>query len=299
MLVAHSKAKALESILPLLVHIQAKLDSDLSLDALAAKAGLSRFHLHRLFRQTTGETAKAYILRLRLQQAAFRLMLHDDRVIDIALECGFSNHASFSRAFRDHYGVAPSQYRADARTPVVRSTSSPRAPDLSGQPSERAALRIVHLRAMHLAFIRHVGPYESVDPTLWAQLENWAKRRGLAHQLLIGIGHDPPSSTPSHLLRFDAAIDVPGPFATEGRIGYQRLEGGTHASTTHVGPYAALPETYEAVFGELLRLKQYKVIGLPAIEIYQATAINPDYGLNHTALYFPLRAAENRGRRRS
>lgn len=281
--------KALETILPLLVHIQAKLDSDLSLDALAAKAGISRFHLHRLFRQTAGETAKAYILRLRLQQAAFRLMLHDDRVIDVALECGFSNHASFSRAFRDHYGVAPSQYRADART-AARTESTRRALDLSGQRPERAALRIVRLRTMHLAFIRHVGPYASVDPTLWAQLKDWAKRRGLAHQLLIGIGHDSPSSTPPHRLRFDAAIDVPGPFATEGRIGYQRLEGGTHASTTHVGPYATLPETYEAVFGELLRLKQYKVIGLPAIEIYQATAINPDYELNHTALYFPVRA---------
>ena len=49
-----------ETLLPLLVHIQAQLDGDLGLEALSRKAGLSPFHLQRLFKAAIGETPKAY-----------------------------------------------------------------------------------------------------------------------------------------------------------------------------------------------------------------------------------------------
>ena len=50
--------------------IRGDLDDDESLDALAARAGWSRFHFHRAFRAVTGETPKRYTLRLRLERAA-------------------------------------------------------------------------------------------------------------------------------------------------------------------------------------------------------------------------------------
>jgi AraC family transcriptional regulator len=53
-------ANALEKLLPVLVHIQANLDEDLSLDAVAKRAQLSPFHFHRLFRAAIGETLKQY-----------------------------------------------------------------------------------------------------------------------------------------------------------------------------------------------------------------------------------------------
>ena len=61
----------------LLVHIQAHLDEDLSLDVLSAKASLSPAHFQRTFQALVGETPKNYVARLRLERAAFRLLIHN------------------------------------------------------------------------------------------------------------------------------------------------------------------------------------------------------------------------------
>jgi AraC-like DNA-binding protein/effector-binding domain-containing protein len=90
----------------------AHLDQDVSLAALAGQAGLSTFHLHRVFSAAAGETPKQFTLRLRLGRAAAMLLTSEDAVLDIALDCGFQSHEAFSRAFRKRFGMTPSDYRA-------------------------------------------------------------------------------------------------------------------------------------------------------------------------------------------
>ena len=100
-------ANALEKLLPVLVHIQANLDEDLSLDAVAKRVGLSSFHFHRLFRLAIGETLKQYTQRLRLERAANRLVIHDTTILDVALDSGFQSHETFSREFKRRFQVTP------------------------------------------------------------------------------------------------------------------------------------------------------------------------------------------------
>jgi AraC-like DNA-binding protein len=89
-----------ETLLPLLVYIQAHLDGDLSLHALSRQAGWSPAYFHRVFKAVLGETPRAYVTRLRLQRSAFRLLIQDATLLDITLECGFHNHETFTSAFR-------------------------------------------------------------------------------------------------------------------------------------------------------------------------------------------------------
>ena len=112
------------------------LDEDVSLAALAGQAGLSAFHLHRVFSATAGETPKQFTQRLRLGRAAAMLLTSDDSVLDIALACGFQSHEVFTRAFRKNFGIAPSAYRARG---------------LAGGSDEGQA-------AMHAAMVDSVGP---------------------------------------------------------------------------------------------------------------------------------------------
>ena len=106
-------------LLSVLRHVKARLDGDVSLDALAERSGWSAFHLHRAFRRLVGETPKAYTQRLRLDQAAARLAAGTDRVVDVALDSGFASHEVFTRAFTRRYGRSPERYRA-----AVRSTAT-------------------------------------------------------------------------------------------------------------------------------------------------------------------------------
>jgi AraC family transcriptional regulator len=279
-----------DSLLPLLVHIQAHLEGDLSLAALSRKAGLSPFHLQRRFKAAIGETPKTYTERLRLERAAFRLLVHDSNVLDIALECGFQTHETFLRAFRRRFGRAPSEYREWLREELSAWHETGTDDCADAAPAfELSPTKVIPMRPVHVAFRRHVGPYDSVPESLFDDLEEWAVRRGLhGPPIWMGIGHDAPGTTRPERLRFDAALVVPGPFAVEGKIGYQVLSGGAFAVTTHVGSYESLPAAYGTIFPRLMALPGYQLVGLPAVEIYHTTRVNVRYRLNHTDLCLPV-----------
>jgi AraC family transcriptional regulator len=284
---------ASNAILPTLVHMQANLDGDLSLGAMAEQAGYSPHHFHRTFRLAVGETPRAHALRLRIERAAFQLSFHADSILDVALASGFASHETFSRAFRRRFGVSPTSYRSDARASIRPRLSAPDRASLD-RISSLSTTRIVTLPATHVAFVRHVGPYEAVGADLWDGLLAWAEVNPTVEpQVLLGIGQDSPSTTPAERLRFDAAIRVPGPFVASGLVGHQVLPEGRYALTPHAGSYSELGAAYEQIFTRLLGRDDLTLVGLPVIEIYHATRIDPDRVMNHTDIYVPVTGRES------
>ncbi len=87
------------------------LRETISLDALAALSGLSRFHFLRQFSDVVGMTPGRYVRMLRLCRAGRLLRRSDDSVLEVALSVGFADHAAFSRAFASQMGITPSNYR--------------------------------------------------------------------------------------------------------------------------------------------------------------------------------------------
>ncbi|HWO01340.1 MAG TPA: helix-turn-helix transcriptional regulator, partial [Blastocatellia bacterium] len=170
---------ALEKLLPVLVHIQANLDGDLSLEALAKRVSLSPYHFHRLFRSAVGETLKQYSQRLRLERAASRLIIHDGTILDVALDSGFQSHETFSREFKRRFQVTPRGYRKWGKAKLKRSSASMPPLDEAYEDFELSETKVTRLAQLHIAFIRHVGPYEAVPETLWRKLADWARTKRL------------------------------------------------------------------------------------------------------------------------
>lgn len=105
-------AAALSRVIDTLRWIDERPDAALALDRLAEHAQLSPYHFLRTFERATGVTPHQYVLRARLRAAAQRLVDTRDKVIEIALECGFSDLSNFNRAFRTEFGVPPREYRS-------------------------------------------------------------------------------------------------------------------------------------------------------------------------------------------
>jgi AraC family transcriptional regulator len=143
-----------------LTYIQANLDGDLSLEALSEIAGCSPPYFARRFAAMMAETPKQYTSRLRLETAVLRLILLDDGILEIALDCGFSNHETFSRAFRRRVGVAPHVFRRKDRLPTASEQELPQRAD-AATPASLSSTVVRTLQPMSLAFIRHTGPYEN------------------------------------------------------------------------------------------------------------------------------------------
>src|SRR5579862_9384658 len=108
-----------------------KMEEDLSLDEMAQSVGLSTAHFARMFRKSTGETPHQFVLRQRLERAKEMLRAPDARVLDVAVACGFKTQQHFAQAFRDVWGVSPTEYRQDlagSEASQASETSSEDAP---------------------------------------------------------------------------------------------------------------------------------------------------------------------------
>lgn len=104
-------------------YLQEHFAETANLSGLAQMAGFSKYHFHRLFTARYGQTPGDYLKRIRLEQAACRLLSgHHTRITDIAYECGFSSSQHFANSFKKHYGVPPGMVRNgfDWRTIVLK-----------------------------------------------------------------------------------------------------------------------------------------------------------------------------------
>ncbi|MEL6349668.1 MAG: GyrI-like domain-containing protein [Myxococcota bacterium] len=224
---------------------------------LARVAGFSRYHFHRVFVGIVGETPGRFIQRVRLERAAHQLRQRlGVPITTIGFDAGFSSSATFARAFRERFGVSPSQWRAgegDDRNLGMTIRNPGAAIDVSrGHPdpathhwtwrvtmaSEEHIQTIVTVRDLvpvEMAYVRHIGPYAqqpAVFTDLIGRLMRWAGPRGLfrpPETKLRCIYHDSPQITDQDKLRISLGIPVPAQTPVDGEIGRMTLEGGATA----------------------------------------------------------------------
>ena len=84
---------------------------DITIDDVATHAGFSTDYFNRIFFAHTGFNIMEYVRFSRLKKAAHLLRGTNNDILDIALDCGYEAHESFSRAFKNQYGISPSEYR--------------------------------------------------------------------------------------------------------------------------------------------------------------------------------------------
>src|SRR5262249_39313322 len=148
------------------------------------------------------EGVNEYVRRLRLESAAVALKTTERGILQIALDAGYNSHEAFTRAFRQMFAVAPSEFRAGQHPGYVHKV----------EPAVTCHTAIVQVRiqdipARRLAFLRHIGPYDQVGPT-FSRLMQWAWPKGLVGPgtVVLGICHDDPDVTPPDKIRYDCCI---------------------------------------------------------------------------------------------
>lgn len=101
--------------------IKSKSDEALTLRTLSKKLGYSEFYISRKFRTISGMKLRDYLRYRRLAFALKDVRDTDKGILEIAMDYGFSSNEAFTRAFKEIYGLSPSEYRK-APVPVVLRT---------------------------------------------------------------------------------------------------------------------------------------------------------------------------------
>ena len=97
-----------------LAHVHANISEDLSIDALARRAGMSRAVFDRQFKAATLQSPLQYIKALRLSEASM-LIARGETIGDAANAVGYHNSSQFSREFRRKFGASPRAWAREAR----------------------------------------------------------------------------------------------------------------------------------------------------------------------------------------
>lgn len=243
-------------------HIHDNPADDLSLDALADVAAMSRYHWHRIFHAMTGETLAQAVRRIRLERAAFWLVQSDRTLARIARDVGYGSVPSFIRAFGEAYGVSPVRFRQGAASPMRRT-------EYSSGDDNMHELDIQTHPDRRLLALSHIGPYSDLGrsfQTLSAMIT--ARGRWPDVEAMAAVYVDDPAAVPEAELQSWAAVAV-GPDAPgEEGLDEVPLPGGRFAVLQYKGPYAGLAGAWQALYGTNLPASGLEPRDAPCFELY-------------------------------
>ncbi len=182
----------------------------------AERAAYSVDHFGRIFKAVAGEPLGDFLLRIRLERAACRLLKCPSMsVTAIAAEAGYSS-SNFAVAFKRRYGASPSAYRSDpasavpdAYREVMRRIAATRRDEEASRRVE-SSCSIRTIPGMTLYRERFRGRYEDLRPTWHSFCIRAAVKFPGGDHTYVGISRDDPITSDPARSAYDLCVSVPG-----------------------------------------------------------------------------------------
>lgn len=233
-------------------YIEKHIDQPIDLASLAEIACFSPFHFHRMFTFLVGETPNNFLLRIRIEKAAYLLRGDKNRSIsEIAYSCGFNNASSFSRTFRKYFSCTAKDFRETekgifavdglfySKNGQLLSKNHQKHLDIDSQFCSvefknliimNTKIEVKEMPEMKVIYCRHTGQFHLIYKA-YEKLIKWAAPRNLLNfpeTKSLTVYHDDPSITDIEKVRQDACITVVGDVKVDGEIGKMTVAGGKY-----------------------------------------------------------------------
>lgn len=265
-------------------YINNHLDQAVVLTKLAEISHFSPYHFHRITRAFMGEPIGTYIVRVRLETAARLIRYTDMSVAEIAYRVGYDVPASLSKAFKQQYGISPSEYRTNKDFTIMKA-------EKKDMQLKIKAPKIVEIEAKQAIYIKLTGKYGSLDFSgSWQRLWQFVKEHklftaGMEH---IAIYHDDPKVTESDKLRTDICLVVKKDVKPQGDIGVKEIKAGKFAMFHYQGAYSNLDAVYDMIYGKLLPENGLRLRDYPCFEKYLNHPDRTEPEKLKTEIYIPV-----------
>jgi len=278
-------------------YLRGNLDRPVKLKELAKVACFSEFHFHRIFRAVSGETLNNFTNRLRLEKAARLLRFSTRSLTDIALDCGFSSSATFSRAFRSGYDTSPSQFRKTGeikKSKICKEIYTGQEYVLPMSAEEKRAtfpVRLIDLPERQVAYIRVTDAFDW-DRLLAAfkTMIEWAKSQNIFSQgTLFGMTVDDPDVTPRRLYRYEVCLASSSPFECRKGMSRLKIPAMRYAATRVSGDIRKVATAWDYLIRSWLITSAYEPEHAPALEVFLDKEKATDWSHFELELCLPVR----------
>ncbi len=268
-------------------YIDRHLDEELSVEQLSGVANFSKFHFHRQFSDYASISVARYVQLMRLRRASFRLVFNAEaRITDIALEAGFENPESFSRAFKNTFGQTPSHFR---REPAWQPWNEHYRTLKRKEGLVMKEVKIVDVKETRVAALEHWGSPSRANDSVRTFCQ-WRRDVGLTGGDTFGIVYEDPATADPERFHLDICGTITGP-VPENRLGItsKAIPGGRCAVVRHVGSRDGLGEAAYYLYREWLPGSGEELRDFPLFLHYLNFVPDvPEHELM-TDVYLPLR----------
>ncbi len=252
-----------------------------SIAELARVANFSEFHFMRVYRALAGESLGATTQRLRLRRAAHLLAGTQQTISEISGRVGFDTPQAFARAFRQHFGVAPSD---------ARETEFMDQPRDSSQAQHEPAIRVdvVALQPFRVVVLRKQGADADLAEAYGA-LFAWMAQRGALDAIdgIWGLPHHDRRDTPVEPCDFDCCLATSAALAAGDGITTGNIGGGDFLRYKHVGAYTGLDATHDGMLRVALD-QQWQLRDAPIVHEYLNDPESTPEDQLQTHVYLPV-----------
>ena len=265
--------------------IESHLAGDLSLDTIAAVAGVSRFHLVRAFAAATGFSVMRYVRARRLSEAARALADGAPDILAVALDSAYGSHEAFSRAFRDHFGVTPESVRGRAhlanlplQEPIIMDST---------MIDEQQVPRLIIGKAFLVAGVgeRYSGDGSAAIPHQWQRFHQMVDRiPNRLGPLAFGVCHNADDAG-----NFDyiAGVEVSDFDDLPREFSRLRIPEQRYAVFTHAGHVSSVRRTFATIWNRWLPEAGLKAADAANFERYD-TNFDPLTGNGGLEIWIPV-----------
>ncbi|MEZ5306286.1 MAG: AraC family transcriptional regulator [Pyrinomonadaceae bacterium] len=256
-------------------YLRDNLDRPSKLADLAKVACFSEFHFHRIFGSVTGETLNGFTNRLRLEKSARMLSKTNNKVTDIALECGFSSSATFARSFKNAFDTTPTQYRKTGKLENSKickelfPCDEYHLPMSEDEKRDAFPVRIETFPEWKVAYLRISRAFEGNRVlNAFEKMIGWLRENGLYDRgTLFGMSMDDPKVTPKHLYTYEVCFASEVAFETPVWISRTVMPERAYCVARVHGDMRMVGTAWDYLFRGWLIRSEYEPEHAPALEI--------------------------------
>ena len=279
--------------------IESNLQYPLRLEQISDEAFLSKYHFHRVFASIVGETVGDYIRKRRLTEASCLLVTTNKKIIEIALDFQFESQQSFSRSFKNHFGITPGKYRKNSLSRFMferKKITNQKLKHLGGISMKPVIKEINEIKIIGMEKTTTLQTSYIDIPKLWeafckrmCEINNIKNAKVFYEARKPDLNFDMNDFTETTEfteiagLEVDEVKDIP-----EGMVNIT-VPAGKYAVFTHKGFAKDLRQTYEYIWGTWLPNSNYEADLKYDFELYGERFRGADNKESEIDIYIPIK----------
>jgi AraC family transcriptional regulator len=258
---------------------------EITLDAVARVAGVSRFHMSRVFLVATGYPVLRYVRGRRLTEAARTLANGAQDILTVALDAGYGSHEAFTRAFRDQFGLTPEAVRGQGHLNnliLVEAITLDNTPMTACEPPRFEQAGPLLLAGLS---VRYNCEQSGGIPAQWQRFGPYLGNvPGQAGQVAYGVNYNTDDSGSMDYMCAVEVSEFAGvpPELTRLRVAQQR-----YVVFFHREHISAIRGTWGAILNKWLPESGHELADAPSLERYDER-FNPVTGTGGLEIWIPI-----------